>query len=199
VRAQPIRPSGFDDPATPRSARPGEARGHAIARGNAVHRLMQSLPDLPHDRRADAARRYLARQSDDLDEPERHDIVRQVLAMLDDQRFAALFAPGSRAEVPIVGRIGEQTVSGTVDRLVIAPDAVEIVDYKSNRPAPQNLAETKSRHPGYVRQLALYRAVLMRLYPGRPVRAALLWTDLPGLLEIPAEALDEALAILPRG
>jgi ATP-dependent helicase/nuclease subunit A len=45
-----------------------------------------------------------------------------------------------------------------------------------------------------VKQLALYRAVLMRLYPGRPVRAALMWTDIPALAEIPAEALEEALA-----
>ena len=52
------------------------------------------------------------------------------------------------------------------------------------------------RHANYVRQLALYRAVLMRLYPGRPVRAALLWTDTPDLMEIPAADLDAALAIL---
>jgi ATP-dependent helicase/nuclease subunit A len=89
-------------------------------------------------------------------------------------------------------------VSGTVDRFVIATDLIEIVDYKSNRPPPQNLEETKSSHSDYVRQLALYRAVLMRLYPDRPVRAALLWTDLPGLQEIPAETLDEALASLAR-
>ena len=32
-------------------------------------------------------------------------MIEQVRAMLDDPRFAPLFAPGSRAEVPIVGRI----------------------------------------------------------------------------------------------
>jgi ATP-dependent helicase/nuclease subunit A len=195
IRAQPVRPSGFLDDAR---ARHSGQRRYAIKRGNAVHRLMQSLPDISREHRAEAARRYLARQSDDFDEAERDAILRRVLAMLDDQRFAALFAPGSRAEVPIVGRVGGQTVSGVVDRLVVAPNAVEIVDYKSNRPAPASLEETTSRHPGYVRQLALYRAVLARLYAERPVRCALLWTDLPGLQEIPAEALDQALATLTR-
>ena len=57
--------------------------------------------------------------------------------MLADQRFAALFAPGSRAEISIVGRVGGRPVSGQVDRLVVAPDAVVIVDYKTNRPAPR--------------------------------------------------------------
>ena len=47
---------------------------------------------------------------------------------------------------------------------------------------------------GYVRQLALYRAVLRKLYPQRPVRAALLWTETPELMEISAPALDAALA-----
>jgi len=50
--------------------------------------------------------------------------------------------------------------------------------------------------PGYLTQLALYRDVLRRLYPDRPVRAALVWTDVPDLMEIPATALDSALATL---
>ena len=35
--------------------------------------------------------------------------------------------------------------------------------------------------------------MLKRLYPGRPVRAALLWTETPELMELPSNALDEAL------
>jgi ATP-dependent helicase/nuclease subunit A len=80
-----------------------------------------------------------------------------------------------------------------VDRLVVSADGILIADYKTNRPAPRSLAETLNHHPGYIKQLALYRAVLMRLYPGRPVKAALVWTDIPQLLEIPAEALDAVL------
>jgi ATP-dependent helicase/nuclease subunit A len=174
--------------------RPREARQRAILRGNIVHRLMQSLPDIPQDRRSDAARQYITRQSTDFTPPECDTIVEQTLAVLTDPRFALLFAPGSRAEVPIVGHVGNDTVTGVVDRLVDAPDAVLIADYKTNRPAPRSLAETLERYQSYVKQLALYRAVLMRLYPDRPVRAALVWTDIPGLGEIPAEALDAALA-----
>ena len=77
--------------------------------------------------------------------------------------------------------------------LQFAGDHVLIADYKSNRPAPRNLAEAKARHPGYIRQLALYRAVLSQLYPGRAVRAALLWTDASNLMEVPAADLDAAL------
>ncbi len=194
-RAAPIRPSGFvGDPPLAEPLHPGEARQRALLRGNIVHRLMQSLPDIPGERRAEAARRFIARQNTDFSEAEQDEIASQALGMLADPRFAELFAPGSRAEVPIVGLVDGRIVTGVVDRLVVAPDAVLIADYKTNRPAPTSLAEIQERYPGYVAQLALYRAVLMRLYPGRPVRAALVWTDLPGLVEIPAEILDAALA-----
>jgi ATP-dependent helicase/nuclease subunit A len=105
-----------------------------------------------------------------------------------------VFAPGSRAEVSIAGRIaiGDQTVrvSGQIDRLVITPDAVMIVDYKTG-PAPRmNAAQMPPHH---VRQLALYRAVLAKLYPGRAVHGALLWTQTARMIEIPSATLDSEL------
>ena len=121
----------------------------------------------------------------------------QVMAVLADPRFAPLFAPGSRAEVPIIGRIpaagGPLAVSGQVDRLAVTAEEVLIADYKTNRPAPADVAQVP---PGYVRQLALYRALLAKIYPGRPVRAALLWTDVPELMELSAERLDAEIAAL---
>jgi ATP-dependent helicase/nuclease subunit A len=118
-----------------------------------------------------------------------------VLRLTEHPGFRALYAPGSRAEVPIVGRLtingGEVRVSGQVDRLVVTKDAVLIADFKTNRPAPQRIEDVP---PGYVRQLALYRALLAHLYPDRAVRAALIWTEVPELMELSAAALDVALA-----
>ncbi len=174
------------------------ARNQALRRGNLVHRLMQSLPDIAPERRAEAARKYLARaeRTEKLSTADSNEILRQTMAVLDDLRFAELFAPGSRAEMPITGRLGNHLVAGQVDRLVVTADSVLIADYKTNRPAPRSLEDAKKRYEGYLSQLALYRAVLMRLYPGRHVRAALVWTEVPHLMEIPADALDAALAKL---
>ena len=112
-----------------------------------------------------------------------------------DPRFCRAFGPGSRAEVPIVGRLilGGETVrvSGQVDRLAVTQASVLIADFKTNRPAPRRIADVP---PAYVRQLALYRAVLQKLYPDKPVRAALVWTEVPDLMELSAETLDAALA-----
>jgi ATP-dependent helicase/nuclease subunit A len=192
-RPTTIKPSGFvDDPVAAEPVARNQARERAIARGLAIHRLMQSLPDVPADRRADAAAPFLARQKK-FDESESRSIVQQVQAVLADPRFAALFGPNSSAEVSITGRLNGRPVAGQVDRLVVTADEVLIADYKSNRPPPKNLGEALEKYGSYVKQLALYRDVLTRLYPGRPVRAALLWTETPELMEIPAKALDEAL------
>mgnify|MGYP006353810117 CR=1 FL=1 len=120
-------------------------------------------------------------------------MIEQVCLLLDDERFAPLFRPGSRAEVPIVGRLkgGTLAVSGQVDRLAVLNDAVLIADYKTDRPAPPRFEDVP---PAYIRQLALYRAVLAELYPCKVIRAALLWAHVPDLMEIPAAALDRELA-----
>ena len=173
-------------------------RRRALARGRALHRLLQSLPDVPRAGREAAARGYLLRQKDDVPVDAHEQIVAEVAAVLDDSRFGLLFAAGSRAEVPIVGRIERAgraplLVSGQIDRLAVTDDTVLIADFKTNRRPPRSLDEVP---PPYVEQLALYRAVLARLYPGRTLRAALIWTEAPDIMEISTEALSRALARL---
>jgi ATP-dependent helicase/nuclease subunit A len=195
ARAAPIKPSGFiDDKATVDLPLRSETPQDAIARGLMIHRLLQSLPDVPPPQRAEAARRFLARCAR-LSESARAAIEKQVLQVLSDSNFGPLFAPGSRAEVSITGHFDGRPLAGQVDRLVVTPSEVLIADYKSNHDAPRNLAETRERYSSYLKQLALYRAVLARLYPVRPVRAALVWTETPELMEIPAGVLDEELNI----
>ena len=61
-----------------------------------------------------------------------------------------------------------------------------IVDYKTMRPVPP---DENAVAPIYLRQLAIYRAALARIYPGRDIRCALLWTQGPRLMPISPEVL----------
>jgi ATP-dependent helicase/nuclease subunit A len=157
----------------------------ALERGRLVHRLLQSLPDVPPDRRSEIGARYLASAAAAWKDEDRAKLLAEVIAVTADAAFAAAFAPGSRAEVEIAGQVGGTVISGRADRLAVTPERVLIVDYKTNRPPP---AEPPAE---YVAQLAVYRAVLRRLYPDRPVAAALIWTATPALV-----AISEARLIL---
>ena len=180
----------------------GEAqavRAKALKRGVLVHRLMQSLPDVASEHRADMTKNYLARNAREFDgwsESERKDIAAQVLSLVGDEIFAPLFAAGSRAEVSIVGHVMRNgkpaIVSGQIDRLVVTPQDILIVDYKTNHAPPSLVADTPKP---YVRQLALYRDVLSRIYPKRQIRCVLLWTESAQMMEISAAALDAELQL----
>ncbi|WP_082491087.1 double-strand break repair helicase AddA [Aureimonas sp. Leaf454] len=173
----------------------GPAPSRAIRRGIVVHRLLQALPALPEADREAAARRYLASAaSADLPPETRGAVLDSVLALLRDPGFAPIFAAGGRAEVSVSGRIElggrSYEVSGTVDRLVEAADAIRLVDFKTDRPGSTQLSDVPQ---AYVLQLALYRALLQPLYPGREIRAALLFTEGPHLIELPVDVLVAAL------
>ena len=198
-----LRPS---DPAEDEGCgfRTGESvrtRAAALHRGTLVHRLLQSLPDVATGRRREAALNFLARNAGDWDDGERDAIAGRILTLIADTRFAPVFGAGSRAEVSIVGRLERPgripaLVSGQIDRLVVTGSEVLIVDFKTNHAPPVAAAEAPS---AYVRQLALYRAVLQKLYPQLPVRTALLWTETPEMMEISPPALDAELASILCG
>jgi ATP-dependent helicase/nuclease subunit A len=180
----PSRPAMPDPPARSPLSDQGADR---FQRGRLVHRLLQSLPDLASEVRAVAGRRYLAQPLHGLQPDAQAAILAETLGVLDRPDFAALFGPQSRAEVPVVAVLGERAISGQIDRLAVLPDRVLIVDYKTLRPPP---ADADSVPPAYLAQLAAYRAAVAAIYPGRPVEAAILWTDGPILMPIPAELLD---------
>ena len=193
--------TAYDKSATPQAAPPrsreaAQAQAQAMARGTLIHRLLQSLPDVEPARREATAQNFLARAGAEFSADDRKRFLSQALAIIADSRFAPLFAPGSRAEVSIVGRLArtggpEILVSGQIDRLVITAQAVLIADYKTNRDPPKSV---EAAPPAYVEQLALYRAMLGKIYPDRPIRAALVWTEMPELMEISTAMLDEAIA-----
>ena len=171
---------------------PGAGLGR-FRRGDLIHRLLERLPELPSSDRPDAAQRMLARERD-LTEDQRAEMIAAAFGVLDDARFAPVFGPGSRAEVALTGTAPDLpsgvSISGRIDRLVVTSQRVLVVDFKSNRPAPDHV---EGADPAYILQMAIYVAVLRRLYPDRAVEAALVWTDGPKLMAVPQGLMDAAL------
>jgi ATP-dependent helicase/nuclease subunit A len=198
----PLRPSaaGLAIDAAGDAALPGRSPvldgpgDHAIARekGVALHRLLQSLPDLAPDEREAAAQRYLERAGREWPAGQREALAAAVGRILAEPGWAPLFGMGSRAEVGVAGTVEiagrPRSISGKIDRLAVTPDLVTIVDFKSGR-APDAAAPE-----AHAAQVALYAALLRQVYPGRRIEAALIYTAGPRLVRLNAAELDAALA-----
>ena len=162
-----------------------------------MHRMLQMLPAIEAEDREAAAYRYIERAAPYLDEEAASGLAAEALSILGDPQFAEVFAPGSRAEVSVMGTVRlsgrDHVVSGRLDRMVVLPDRVLIVDYKTNRPAIERLEDVSFAHRA---QMALYRDLIAPLYPGRHISAALVYTQAPSIIALPTGVLEAAIAEL---
>jgi len=185
ARPTPLAPSRPDNVTlgpVPAAGSPlGGSVDGALARGTFIHGLLQHLPSLPKADRPAALAAHLARAGQPAAMAE------EILGILDHPDLRDVFGPASRAEAPLIGEVGGVIVTGQVDRLVVLPDVVMIVDYKTSRIPPDRAEDTPVQ---YLRQMAAYRAVLQGIYPSREVRCALVWTRLARVMLLPSLLLD---------
>jgi ATP-dependent helicase/nuclease subunit A len=150
--------------------------------------MLARLPDVAPVERRGLAERFL--RANGVDEGDAGKLAAQTLAVLDDPTFALAFAPGSRAEVSLVADLPEigttARVHGRVDRLCVSRDEVLIVDFKTGRPAAREVDVP----PLYLSQMALYRAAAARIFAGKRIACALVWTEGPRLMALSAAVLD---------
>ncbi|HEX2843413.1 double-strand break repair helicase AddA [Hyphomicrobium sp.] len=188
-------PPPKDRQAEPAAASPAAMSNQSrFLRGTLTHALLQHLPSLEPKARAKAAKAFLAERGRPLPARTLASIANEAIAVLSDATFAPVFGAGSQAEVPIVAIIPRPDgdgpplkIAGQIDRLAIRDEGALIVDFKTNRVAPETLEAVA---PVYLYQLAAYRLAVREIVSGKPVRAALLWTHGPYLMEIPQEILE---------
>lgn len=153
----------------------------AKARGTALHRLLEYMPGLPPSAWPALARDLVA------DPVERQMLMNEAEAVL---AHADLFAPGTLAEVPVTAMLAGKPLFGIIDRLVVAPDHVLAVDFKSNRVVP---ARPEAVPEGLLRQMGAYAEALAQIYPDRRIETALMWTARAQLMRLPPEIVRGAL------
>ena len=177
----------------------GEGSGSAPSemarrRGTLAHRLLQALPDVAADERRAVGLRFLKGTLRRTSAAELGALVDEVLAVMD--HLDPAFGPDSRAEVSIRGLVtvdGEEVMlSGQIDRLVVG-ERVTILDFKTGRDVPATLDAVPD---DYVRQLAIYRALVRQIWD-RPVTCVLVWTHAEGgprPMVLPDDVLEAAIA-----
>ena len=174
---------------TAEALRDAEAARHE---GLAIHALLQHLVRVEPEAWVRVAPRALEALLPEPG-PDKERVMKKAIAILSRPELGRLFGSGSRAEVPF--RVAAKQrgkpiwLSGRMDRVVVDEQGVLVVDYKSDAAVPKEAAKV----PGnYLTQLGLYALVAGQLFPGRNVRAAILWTELESLMNLPNELLQAA-------
>ncbi len=194
ARPEPLAPSRSTEDtvrraiaASPLAGAAGQlaTREAALAKGSAIHALLQHLPDLPPAARRPAAAKFLDGIAA-LPQAARPEVITAVLAVLENPALAPLFGPGSRAEVPLAGIVGDVEIGGLVDRLAVTPEQVLLADYKTDRHPPATPADIP---PAYLRQLAAYAAILTQIFPNRQITCLLIFTQTAAIIEVPSALL----------
>jgi ATP-dependent helicase/nuclease subunit A len=122
-----------------------------------------------------------------LKEAEAAGLVARVIEVMGLPALAPLFAAEGRAEQRLAGEIRGQVISGQVDRLRVLPDEILVCDFKTGRHPPSEIEQVPVP---YLRQMAAYCALLQGIWPGRPIRCSLIWTETVTVMELPEYLLE---------
>jgi ATP-dependent helicase/nuclease subunit A len=177
---RPLAPSAIsvDDETAPP---PSEKMRAAALRGTWIHQLLERLPAVHPELRPHAADRWLERSAGVADSKVRQEIVVQVCGILSDPRFGPLFGPGSLGEAPLAATLADgRVIAGTVDRLLVQPDRISVIDYKTGK-VPANEGDIPQSHRA---QMHAYAEALQVIFPARRVTASLLYTASPKLFDL---------------
>ena len=174
----------------------GEGSGEeGRARGTALHLLLEHLPDAAPEARP-ALARVLIQSEDGLDPATEDEIIAGAIKLIARPDLAWLWAPDALAEVALAApmpELGGRLMQGTIDRLVVTPDRVLAVDFKSNAIAPDC---PEAVPDGILAQMAAYALMLEQIYPGREIALAILWTQTGELMALPRNIVRQALNLL---
>lgn len=179
--SKPLTPSRPDD--EPAVISPLAVKDDSIfyKRGSLIHKLLQFLPDIPPQERHQKISLFLKQKAPELNIEEAEKICKEVLSLLDNPSFGSVFGPSSKAEVPLMGEDSGKIISGQIDRLVIEPDRVIIVDFKTNRYPAKTINDVPKT---YITQLRAYRTLLQKIYPEKEIKTYILWTNNANMMEI---------------
>ena len=113
------------------------------------------------------------------------------LAVLRTPALDWIFAPETLAEVTLSARCDGVLLAGTVDRLIVTPEEVTVIDFKSNIVVPDR---PEACPEGILRQMGAYMRMLEQIYPGRRISTGILWTTSGEYMALPQNLVTDAVA-----
>jgi ATP-dependent helicase/nuclease subunit A len=155
-------------------------------RGLVIHRLLQRLTDLSPAVWSGIFPSVAAEYGLSPNSASFREWRKECEALLQEPSLAMVFHPPAEVEsfneVPIIYTLNGLTVHGIIDRLLLFPDSVWVIDYKSHQSATAGTLDSLSAP--YYRQLGYYGTGVKQLWPEKEVHTFLLFTRCAQLQEL---------------
>ncbi len=155
-------------------------------RGLLIHRLLQLMSDAPARLAPQAILTLASEFNLEKDDVLLQQCYEECSAIINDAALGVIFQPENNIqalnEVPVIYQLDGKTVHGIIDRLLLGPSNVWIIDYKSHLHATTNNAEELATT--YRQQLGYYATGIHKLWPKHRVRGFLLFTKPRLLMEL---------------
>jgi ATP-dependent helicase/nuclease subunit A len=133
--------------------------------GTKIHRLMQILPDVPHEKHASIITAMVG-----------EDYVHALSNLFLKPAFKELMAMQALTEVPISGIWQDQQIERRIDRLCLSGQKVIIVDYKTG---------AQSEITASIReQMACYKALLTSAFTGFDIESVVVFTTTGNIISV---------------
>ncbi|HEX9857548.1 MAG TPA: 3'-5' exonuclease, partial [Paracoccaceae bacterium] len=163
---KPLSPSDLGGAKVLPGDQPGDEEA-AKLRGTRLHLLLEHLPGRDPAHWPQLATALLG------DLAEMPGLLAEAGRVLTSPDLAPIFRVDALTEVAVTAELDGQRMLGTIDRLIVEPNRVLAIDYKSNALVPGTATEIPE---GLRRQMRAYAVALAQIYPGRKMETAILWT-----------------------
>jgi ATP-dependent helicase/nuclease subunit A len=195
--APPVEPTGATiSPSDLGGAKalPGDGLDEETAKayGTLVHALLEVLPSAPPQDRADIAQRLTA--ASPVTDLLQQEATLEALAILRIPALGPIFDGAALAEVSVSATLGPHRMHGTIDRLIVTPDRVLVIDFKTNRQVPDHPGQCPE---GVLRQMGAYARAMQAIYPDHVIETHILWTRSGDLMHLPHDIVSDALMRSP--
>ncbi len=194
ARQETVSPSDLGGEKTVQGDPAREDQDTALAIGRTLHLLLEHLPTVPPDHRADLAHRVIAAAPDVHPDDLSAQLITDAMRVLTTPALDHIFTTDARSEVGITANLPAlqgRRIHGVIDRLLVGTDKILAVDFKTNRVVPATPQDTPE---GLLRQMGAYAAALAQIYPDHHIETAILWTQTATLMPLPAQIVADALA-----
>ncbi len=161
----------------------------SLEHGTMVHRMLEIFPSHPQNDWRQISKRLFK------DCPE--SAFDEASSTLTAPHLQHVFSEESLAEVDLsaqIDQLNSATIYGSIDRLMLSEERVLAIDFKTNRNVPVNAENVPI---GLLRQMGAYAAALEKVFPGKTIETAILWTKSAKLMPLPHHIVMEALQTTP--